>query len=227
MKAAAKEGGMMKAVNSPAKPIAGIAQGVHIMLGTWSGKLDFSIAPMDDFKMVIDMEFFYQVHAFPLTATNSLSILDGSKACMVPTERGKSEEKTLSAMQFKRAFKNDPSFLVSIQELNEEGNSRTSPSQVPLRIQAVLNEYKDVMPPELPKKVPPRQEVDHAIELEQGGKPPALVPYRMAPPELEELQRQLKDLLNAGYIHPSKGPIRCTRALLKEKGWIVADVHRL
>ena len=100
----------MKAVNSPAKPIAGIAQGVHITLGTWSGKLDFSIVPIDDFKMVIGMEFFDQVHDFLLPTTNSLSILDGSKTCMVPAERGKSKEKMLFAMQFKRAFKNDPSF---------------------------------------------------------------------------------------------------------------------
>ena len=121
----------MKAVNSPAKPIAGIAQGVHITLGTWSGKLDFSIVPMDDFKMVLGMEFFNQVHAFPLPATNSLSILDGSKACMVPMERSKSEEKTLSATQFKKVSKKDPNFLVSIRELNEEGNYGKSPSQVP------------------------------------------------------------------------------------------------
>ena len=39
---------------------------------------------------------------------------------MVPTERGKSEEKTLSAMQFKKAFKKDPSFLVSIRELTRK-----------------------------------------------------------------------------------------------------------
>ncbi|KAH9657201.1 Endonuclease [Citrus sinensis] len=158
----------------------------------------------DPFKTSISKDC--NVHAFLLPATNSLSILDGSKACMVPTERGKSEEKTLSAMQFKRTFKKDPSFLVSIRELNEEGNNGTSPSQVPPRIQAVLNEYKDVMPPELSKKLPPRREVDHAIELEQGAKPPALAPYRMAPPELEELRRQLKDLLDAGYIRPSKAP---------------------
>lgn len=97
---ATKEGGTMKAVNSPAKPIAGITQGMHMTLGTWSRKFDFSIIPMDDFKMVLGMEFFDQVHAFPLPATNSLSILDRSKACMVPTERGKSEEKTLLVMQF-------------------------------------------------------------------------------------------------------------------------------
>ena len=128
---ATKKGGTIKAVNSPAKPIVGIAQGVHIMLRIWSGKLDLSIVHMDDFKMVLGIEFFDQVHAFPLPAINSLSILDGSKACMVPTERGKSEEKTLSAMQFKRDFKKDSKFLVSIRELNEEGNSGTSPNQVP------------------------------------------------------------------------------------------------
>ena len=122
---------------------------------------------------------------------------------MVPTERGKSEEKTLSAMQFKRALKKDPSFLVFIRKLNKSGNS---PSQVPPQIQAVINEFKDVMSPKLLKKLPPRREVGHDIELEQGAKPPALAPYRMAPPELEELRRQLKDLLDASYIRPSKAP---------------------
>ena len=68
----------------------------------------------------------------------------------------------------------------------------------------MLDEFKDVMPTELPKRLPPRREVDHAIELEMGGKSPAFPPYRMAPSELEELRRQLKELLNVSYIHPSK-----------------------
>lgn len=62
------------------------------------------------------------------------------------------------------------------------------------------------MPPQLPKRLPPRREVDHKIELEPGAKPPAKAPYRMAPPELEELKKQLKELLDAGYIQPSKAP---------------------
>jgi len=60
------------------------------------------------------------------------------------------------------------------------------------------------MPPELPKRLPPSREVDHEIELEHGAKPPAMGPYRMAPPELEELRRQLKELLDAGFLRPSK-----------------------
>ncbi|RVX13859.1 RNA-directed DNA polymerase-like [Vitis vinifera] len=77
---------------------------------------------------------------------------------------------------------------------------------MPKEIEGVLDEFKDVMPPELPKRLPPRREEDHKIELEPGAKPPAMGPYRMAPPELEELRRQLKELLDAGFIQPSKAP---------------------
>ncbi|RVW62238.1 Transposon Ty3-G Gag-Pol polyprotein [Vitis vinifera] len=62
------------------------------------------------------------------------------------------------------------------------------------------------MPPELPKRLPPRKRKIHKIELEPGAKPPAMGPYRMAPPELEELRRQLKELLDTGFIQPSKAP---------------------
>lgn len=62
------------------------------------------------------------------------------------------------------------------------------------------------MPPKLPKRLPPRREVDHRIELEPGAKPPAMAPYRMDPPELEELRRQLRELLDAGFFQPSKAP---------------------
>ena len=196
-----KEGGTMKAVNSLTKPIVGTVQGMRVTLGSWRGKLDFSIVSMDDFKMVLAMEFFDQIHAFPLTPTKSLSILDGSMACMVPAERlktvdktqsamqFKTVDKTLSAMQFKKAYQKNPSFLVSIQELNDRKDYGDSPNEVPPLIQGVLDEFKDIIPPELPKKLPSRRKVDHKIKLEQGAKKLALAPYHMAPLELEELLR--------------------------------------
>ncbi|KAF8388335.1 hypothetical protein HHK36_027001 [Tetracentron sinense] len=53
----------------------------------------------------------------------------------------------------------------------------------------VLEEFKDGMPPKLPKKLPLKREVDDCIDLELGAKPPTMAPYRMAPPELEERLR--------------------------------------
>lgn len=93
-----KEWGTLKVVNSSAKPIESTAQGVRLTLGTWSRKLNFFIMPMNDLKMVLGMEFFNQVHVFPLPTTNTLSIIDRSMACMVPAERSKTIDKTLLAM---------------------------------------------------------------------------------------------------------------------------------
>lgn len=81
-----KEESTMKVVNSPINPIVGTTLGVRVTFGIWSGKLDFSIVPMDDFKMILGIEFFDQVHALPLPTTNSLSIIDESRSCMVLAE---------------------------------------------------------------------------------------------------------------------------------------------
>ena len=37
---------------------------------------------------------------------------------------------------------------------------------IPREVVEVLEDYKDVMPPKLPKRLPPKREVDHSIELE-------------------------------------------------------------
>ncbi|KAK0593014.1 hypothetical protein LWI29_029227 [Acer saccharum] len=116
----------------------------------------------------------------------------------------KVESKALSGLQFKRGLKKDPSFLATLQELNNGEDQIAPSSPTPAKVQVVLDEYKDVMPQELPKKLPPRREVDHQIEFKPGAKPPTMAPYRMAPLELEELRKQLQDLLDSGYIRPSK-----------------------
>ena len=57
-----------------------------------------------------------------------------------------------------------------------------------------------MMPFELLKRLPPRREKDHKIELDSGVMPFAMGLYRMALLELEELRKQLKELSNARLI---------------------------
>ncbi|GKA92166.1 hypothetical protein Tco_0814091 [Tanacetum coccineum] len=117
---------------------------------------------MDDFKVVLGLEFRDKVRAFPMPFANSLCILDGGKTCMVSTKRdAKSEVKTLSAMQFKKGFnKSEPCYLAVTRIGTDEGSSKV---EVPKVIEQVLDKFKDVMPKELPNKLPPRREVDHTI----------------------------------------------------------------
>ena len=52
-----KGSGTIKAVNSPAKPIHGVAKDVRVKIREWEGEIDFSVVPMDDFKVVLGLEF--------------------------------------------------------------------------------------------------------------------------------------------------------------------------
>ncbi|GJY48141.1 putative nucleotidyltransferase, ribonuclease H [Tanacetum coccineum] len=45
-------------------------------------KIDLSVVLMDDFKVVLGLEFLDKVRAFPMSFANSLCILDGGKTCM-------------------------------------------------------------------------------------------------------------------------------------------------
>ncbi|XP_022852267.1 uncharacterized protein LOC111373903 [Olea europaea var. sylvestris] len=67
-------------------------------------------------------------------------------------------------------------------------------------------EFEDILLEELPKKLSPRKTIDHEIELIPGAKPPARAPYRMSQPELEELRKQLGEMLESGIIVPAKSP---------------------
>lgn len=88
---------------------------------------------------------------------------------------------------------------------------------MPKEVLPVLDDFGDVMPPELLNKLPLRREVDHVIELESSAKPPAGVSYRLAPPKLEELRKQLKELLKDGFIQPSKAPYAAPMIFQKKK----------
>ena len=59
--------------------------------------------------------------------------------------------------------------------------------EVPDSVVKILKEFRDVMPAELPKELPPRWPIDHKLELLPRTKPSTQAPYRMSPIELLEL----------------------------------------
>ena len=146
------------------------------------------------------MEFLLEKKTIPIPNAHNLLIM-GEKPCVVPTKiKQPNEPRLLSALQFKKGVKHQEPTYVVVPLLKDEPKGEV----VPREIEGVLKAYEDVMPPELPKALPPKRSVDHKIELLPGSKPPAKAPYRMAPPELAELRKQLGDLLEAGFIKPSK-----------------------
>jgi hypothetical protein len=69
----------------------------------------------------------------------------------------------------------------------------------------VVRGFPDVFLEELPG-MPPNREVEFVIDLLPGTAPISKWPYRMFVEELKELKKQLTELHEAGYIHPSSSP---------------------
>ncbi|GBG73336.1 hypothetical protein CBR_g13056 [Chara braunii] len=77
------------------------------------------------------------------------------------------------------------------------------PVKMPPEIEGVVAKYPDLF--EEPTGVVER-EVVHAIEIILGSSIPKGRIYRMSPGELDELRRQLKELIEKGLIRPSVSP---------------------
>src|SRR3954451_8392215 len=110
----------------------------------------------------------------------------------------------------------DTAYLVLVSDKSVAGEGAATQSIDP-RIRSLLDEFKDVFPEDLPEGLPPRRDVDHRIELVPGSTPPTRPTYRMSPPELDELKKQVADLLAKGFIQPSKSPFGAPVLFVKKK----------
>jgi hypothetical protein len=95
-------------------------------------------------------------------------------------------------------------------------NCALSMVESPVERIPVVCEYPDVFSDELPG-MPPDRDIEFAIELQPGTAPISKRPYRMPLAELEELKKQLQELLDKGFIRPSTSPWGCPALFVKKK----------
>ncbi|GKD58836.1 putative nucleotidyltransferase, ribonuclease H, partial [Tanacetum coccineum] len=69
----------------------------------------------------------------------------------------------------------------------------------------VVQEFLDVFTEEL-SGIPPERQVEFRIDLIPGSTPIAKTPYRLASSEMQDLMKQLQELLDKGFIRPSSSP---------------------
>jgi hypothetical protein len=74
---------------------------------------------------------------------------------------------------------------------------------VPLEIQPLLNEFKEIVVDDLPTGLPPLRSISHQIDLMLGSSFPNKVTHRMTPTDNEEVNKQVQELLDRGLIGES------------------------
>ena len=180
-----------------------VALDVTIRSGTWEFVENFTLCEMDEVDVILG-DTFFESHAVDVRRkpTRLVVCRDGKELELKLTRGPLVAGGKLNMVSLNQMVEDQ--FVVIAREEQLGDHKERVGTSVPRHIQEVLAKYGDVLTNELPMELPPRREVDHKIEVLPGAEPPSKAPYRLNQKELMELKKQLNDLLERGYVRPSK-----------------------
>ncbi|KAH9680152.1 Endonuclease [Citrus sinensis] len=118
--------------------------------------------------------------------------------------------------EVKRAFfSKQPIIVLLCKEACLHTNEHNS--SLPSAIVTLLQDFDDVFPNEVPNGLPPIRGIEHQIDFVPGATIPNRPAYRSNPEETKELQRQVEELLEKGYVRESMSPCAVPVLLVPKK----------
>nr|KAJ0204795.1 hypothetical protein LSAT_V11C500268510 [Lactuca sativa] len=84
-----KNQGQLKVVNFLSKPIIGVLYGVSLKIAEWEGTIDLTVVHMDDYYMVLGMNFPNNVQPWSFERDDIMRITKGSIIHIIPLKRNR------------------------------------------------------------------------------------------------------------------------------------------
>lgn len=140
-----------------------------------------------------------------------------------------SEDMYVNKRQFLRLIKKNPGGIMLIQSLKVKPEAVTKPIEIqsveidiPISgadetRSSILNQFKDTVTNEVPKELPPKRDIDHRIILVEEKKSIFRNQYRLSFEEKKELDKQVQELLDKGFVRPSSSPFNAPVLFVKKK----------
>ncbi|KAA0061347.1 uncharacterized protein E5676_scaffold692G00290 [Cucumis melo var. makuwa] len=203
----------MKAVNSIALPIVGLVKRTTIKLGGWRGPVDFVVVKMDDFDVVLGMDFLLEHQVIPIPSAKCRAITGSFPTVVQVDIRQPNGFKMISTMKLdkSRAQEEPPSVEILLGALEKLGET------VPKDTLCVPEKCRGVMPSRWPKSSSMRRRTDHGVEWPSEANAHAKNAYRMAPLKLIKLRKPSEMLSNTGCSIPVQATYGARVLSLKKK----------
>ncbi|GAA0145154.1 hypothetical protein LIER_05409 [Lithospermum erythrorhizon] len=129
----------MRILNSLAKNEAGTSEEIRKRAEVLC-TIDLTVVPMDDYLMVLGMDFLDKIQPLLFEKGHIMCITNGTSSHKVPLERSKTESRVLSTIQLSKGLKKgEPTFLATLQKEKIPGKLH-----VPKEVQDLRSGYWQV-----------------------------------------------------------------------------------
>jgi hypothetical protein len=219
---------------------------VHFSIGIYSDYADCDVVPMEACSLLLGRPWEYDNDARHNGRSNTYTFLhEGQKITLLPLTPAKivqadkdraantNNEPPVKSENQQAIHLKAPVMLVTKFDLAEIHVDDTCcyalvctdalfsnddiASTVPAPVTNLLQEFSNVFPAEIPPRLPPIRGIEHQIDLIPGASLPNRAAYRANPEETKEIQRQVQDLLDHGYVHESLSPCSVPVILVPKK----------
>ncbi|XP_021731525.1 uncharacterized protein LOC110698413 [Chenopodium quinoa] len=202
---------------------------VKFQIGSYVDEILCDVIPMDACHILLGRPWQSDKKSVHDGLSNTYTIThQGSKKVLHPLPPQKSLSQTqspppqkepkrkdillLSLKEFENSLEKEDEVFLLFSKEEHEGFVQQNP-----RLAALIKEYEDVFPNELPQGLPPIRGIEHQIDLIPGAPLPNKPPYRCNPMETKELQRQIEELIQMGYVRESMSPCAVPALLVPKK----------
>ncbi|GJZ27587.1 putative reverse transcriptase domain-containing protein [Tanacetum coccineum] len=168
--------------------------------------IDLMPVELGSFDAIIGMDWLVKYQAIIVCAKKIIRIPWGNETLIVHgdgSNRGNKAHMHIISYTKTQEYmlKGCPVFLANVTTKETEDKSKKKR----LKNVPIVRDFPDVFPENLPG-LPLTRQVEFQIDLIPGVAPVARAPYRLAPSEMKELSKQLKELSDKGFIRPSSSP---------------------
>ena len=88
---------------------------------------------------------------------------------------------------------------------------------LPPSVRALLHEFEHIFPEDGPQSLPPFRGIEHKIDFVSGASLPNRPTYRTNPMETKEIETQITELLDKGWVQKSLSPCVVPMLLVPKK----------
>ena len=200
---------------------------VSIQMGDYKDEIYCDVLPMDVAHVLLGRPWLCDlnvtnfgkdnIYSFKYKGKNIILRPTKPKGCNGKCDTSKLPKRNLNILKCKKFEGEGIETGMCLALVAKEFPSDSSIVDVPLEVKNLIDGFVDMVPDELPSELPPLRDIQLAIDIVPGSQLPNLPHYRMNPKESEELNRQVEELLERGFVRHSLSPCAVPTLLTPKK----------